>query len=85
MKISGFKYGDAIVCRWRDAGGSGGWASIHDIPSEPICVDQLGYYLRHDEKALHIAQGIPNVEDCVVLAPSCIPLGCVESIKKVKV
>lgn len=83
--LKGLKFADGVIVTWMDAGGSGGWSSLHEMPADPITVKQLGYYLRHDSKGLHLAQGIPQGEDCVVLGPSVIPIGCITDVKKVKV
>lgn len=75
--------GDGILVTWLDTTGSGAWSSLHDEPLEPVTVRQLGFFLAKDTKTLHIAQGLPT-EECQVLGLCVIPLGCVTSIKKLK-
>lgn len=78
-----FKFADPVEVIWRDTTGSQAWSSMHEDPLEPVTVHQLGFFLQKDKDNLHIAQGLPEA-DCQLLGVTVFPVGCVVSLKKVK-
>lgn len=84
QKVEKFQFADPVMVTWRDCTGGSGWSSLHDEPIEPVVVHQLGFFLQRDKNTLHIAQGMP-VEDCQILGLCALPVGCIVSLKKVKV
>src|SRR6266404_5014223 len=70
------QFGQAVEVEWLDCTGSGGWASLHEMPLSPTRVSQVGYFLMEDDEAVHLCQGIPNEEEgCShqIIGPCAIP------------
>jgi hypothetical protein len=82
-KVDKIQPGDAVLVVWSDVTGSGAWSSLHEEPIQPVTVRQVGFFLQKDKHTLHIAQGLP-LEDCQVLGLTALPVGCILSLKKIK-
>lgn len=81
------KYGTPVHVTWTDAMGDAGWGNVSELPKSTIVIQQVGYVLKIDKRALHLAQALPDCCDgsCgTFLGASAIPIGCIKRIKKVK-
>jgi hypothetical protein len=75
-------FGDPVTVVWSDTTGHSGWMSLHEMPMTPVRVTQVGFFMTQDEEAIYLCQGLPDAsEPHQIVAPTAIPIGCVQSIQ----